>query len=209
MPEMSSNAADPEAGTDGRLNGVVDVPRANRVAGWAIDRADPEAAVTVRVTREGRVVAELRADTPRPDLERNGIGTGRYGFSVDLDPPLEPGFEFTIEATAHVDGVAPMPLRRIGRAADRDEPGRRLPERTFEEVVALRARLETGLERDTAPLRETLDRIEIVQARIETALGGLEAPPRTGGRGLGLAVAAALAIGAGSLALGLWSLFGA
>ena len=52
-------------------------------------------------------MATVHADRHRRDLERGGVGTGRYGFVCELDPPLQPGFEFTVSATARTaDGAA-------------------------------------------------------------------------------------------------------
>ena len=77
----------------------MDVIRPDRIAGWAIDRADSQAALEIDVRREGRLVATVRADRFRKDLERGSVGTGRYGFACELTPPLEPGFEFTVSVT--------------------------------------------------------------------------------------------------------------
>ena len=197
-----------------RINGVIDVPRPGRVAGWAIDRADPDAAVTVTVLREGGVVAEVRADNHRPDRERGGIGTGRYGFALDLDPPLEPGFEFTVTAIARAGDGASGEVRPVGRARPSDDADRRLAERTFAELSQLRRTLRHLAPRQDrgAEMRalEVLDRVEVVQARLEQAIAGVEpgqCPSR--GRGMVFAVALALLTGAGSLALGLWSMLAA
>jgi hypothetical protein len=74
-PVRPAEAADAVPATaDGgpRVYGVVDLIRHDRAAGWAIDRADPAAAVTVEVRREGRLVATARADRHRKDLESGG-----------------------------------------------------------------------------------------------------------------------------------------
>lgn len=212
MTDMPTEFA-AEAETGPRINGVIDVPRPGRVAGWAIDRADPAAAVTVTVIREGRVVGEVVANAHRPDLERGGIGTGRYGFALDLDPPLEPGFEFTVSAFARATDGTSGEIRPVGKAKPTENPSRRLAERAFAELVALRAavgslaaRREVDVE---ARVLEALDRVEIVQARIEQTHSPVEQPARERhGRGLFVAVGLALATGAASLALGIWSMLG-
>jgi hypothetical protein len=200
-------AADAEAEPGGRINGVIDVPRPGRVSGWAIDRADPDAAVIVRIAREGRLIGEVRADDHRPDLQRGGIGTGRYGFAIDLDEPCEPGFEFTIKAVALADDGTSGELRRVGRAKSAEDPGRRLAERGFEELCRLRASIGREPRSSDALLREAMERIEVIQARIETALSTVEPPQQSGTRGLAVAVAVSLLIGSVSLGLGLWSIF--
>ena len=83
-----------------RLYGVIDLLRSDRVGGWVIDRTDPRRTAMVDVLREGRVVGRVTADRPRKDLERQAVGTGNYGFSFTLDPPLEEGMEFTITVIA-------------------------------------------------------------------------------------------------------------
>jgi hypothetical protein len=210
MTDMPTRFADPgEASSGARINGVIDVPRPGRVAGWAIDRGDPDAAVTIRIEQEGRLVGEVRADAYRPDLERGGIGTGRYGFTFDLDPPVEPGFEFTITATARANDGMSGNLSPIGRAKTVDDANRRLSERVFNELVRLR----TGLSRDTnsadTQLCDTIGRIEVVQARLETAMSTFAPPQQAGMGGIMAAVALSLAIGLASLGLGLWSLLAA
>ncbi len=210
MTDMPTRlAAEGEARAGARINGVIDVPRPGRVSGWAIDRGDPGAAVTVRISREGRLIGEVSADGYRPDLERGGIGTGRYGFALDLDAPLEPGFEFTVTAMARADDGTSGELRRIGRAKASEDPGRRLSERLFEELVRLRMAIGREARTADAPLCDAMERIEVVQARIETALSAIEPPQRSGTGGLVIAVTLALVIGAASLGLGLWSLFAA
>jgi hypothetical protein len=205
MPARFDAAAE-DTGAHGRINGVVDVPRPGRVAGWAIDRSDPEAGVTVRITREGRVVGEVRADQHRPDLERGGIGSGRYGFALDLDPPLETGFEFTVAASARADDGTTAELRRVGRAKPAEDPARRLAERSFEELWQLRGAVALQSPTADASIRRELDRIELVQARLETALSSVEPPERPGNRGLMAAVAFAVAVATASLGLGIWSI---
>lgn len=201
---------DPVAADGGpRIHGVVDVIRRDRVAGWAIDRADPGAHVAVRLEREGRVVAEGRADRHRKDLEKGGVGTGLYGFSLPLDPPLEPGMEFTLAVTAHTRDGAETRLRAPKAEAARPES--RLLERVFGEVAEIRATLE-GLETRLASAApeaaRALERVEVIQTRLEAALAGLETPAPPPGRGLVLLAGAALATAAVSLALGLVSIRG-
>jgi hypothetical protein len=202
MTEMPEDFTPDEAVSAQRINGVIDVPRPGRVAGWAIDRADPDAAVMVTVLREGRVIGEVRADAHRADLERGGIGTGRYGFALELDPPLEPGFEFTVTAVARAGDGTTGEIRPVGRARPSGDEDRRLAERTFDELTQVRSALRhaAGRQDRAAEMRalEILDRVEVVQARIELALAATEATDRRPrGRGLALAVAAALAAGCG------------
>lgn len=133
----------PATGPDGgpRLYGVMDVLRLDRVAGWAIDRTDAAAALEIEIRREGRPVATVRADRLRKDLERGGLGTGRYGFTCTLEPPLEPGFEFTVTAVARSADGALLDLKRPGAATQSPDRERRMLERLYEEVTAIANRL--------------------------------------------------------------------
>ena len=206
MPEPAATsapalpAAVPQGDGGPSLYGVVDVMRPERVAGWVIDRRDPRAALDVEVRREGTLAATVKADRPRRDLEKAGVGTGRYGFACELDPPLEPGFEFTLAITARAaDGTAEEIRRPAAKLAT--EPDRRLLERIFEEV-------RRPAPENPADLRDTAQRLEVAQARIEALLAALETPavppPQTG---LRLLVGVALALAVASLAVGLVSMW--
>lgn len=213
--EASSGAAQ---GAGPRLNGVIDVSRPGRVAGWAIDRSDASVAVDVEIFREGRLVATVRADRHREDLVKNGIGTGKYGFVAEIDPPVEPGMGFAVTAIARAADGTRGSLRSIGKAAPSSDAERRVSERIFEEVLALRAdvaRLRRDAQGAASPedaasaerLREMLERIEVMQARIEET-GRTTAKPDMAANQTGLrtiAVAAFLTA-LGSLALGIYSM---
>ncbi len=199
----------PAEGADGgpRIYGVIDVIRPDRIAGWAIDRGDSRAAVEIEVLREGRPVATVRADRPRKDLERGGVGTGRYGFACELAPPLEPGFEFTVAVRARTaDGVR-IDLRRGAATTEPTNPDRRLLERLFEELCAQRAAPAPIEAEPAAALPEMIAQLELAQLRIEASLGTIPSPAPARQTGLKLLVAAALATGLGSLALGLVSMW--
>lgn len=201
--DPSESSAPDVADAGPRLYGVVDVLRADRIAGWAIDRTDAGVALDVEIRRDGRVVATVRADRPRADLVKTGVGSGRYGFAADLDPPLEPGFEFTVSATVRAaDGVS-LELRRSGaRERERDRaPDRRLVERLYEEVQAIR-------EAQAAPgvaLVALVERLELVQARIEATIARIE-PREAPGPGPNVVLWLALATAGVSIALGVLSL---
>ena len=200
-----------------RVNGVFDLPSPSRLAGWAIDRADPDATVEVEIYREGALLLRTRADRYRPDLERGGIGTGRYGFSVDLDPPIAPEMIFALSVRAVTgDGVSGA-LRATGEAAPNDDPLLRLLERTFDRTAALGADI-GGLRRsveasseppDLTEMAAILERIEVVQARLDGVGAVTDVPTDPSvGPGLKAAVGIALAMSSLALALGLWSVFG-
>ncbi len=196
-----------------RVYGVFDLTRPDRVAGWAIDRASSAAAVEVEIHREGKLVATVRADRHRADLEKGGVGTGDSGFGVTLAPPVEPGFEFTVTAIARAADGTRGELRRGSKSAV--APEQRVVERVYEELLALRrsppappepAPRAPGIDNDR--LADLVNRIEMAQIRLEATLAGVERPERrVPDGGLRLILIGTAAIALGSLGLGLYSLF--
>ena len=72
-------------GAAGRWVGHIDSVQRDAIAGWAYDRHNTAAAVTVEaVTASGKSCAKTIADRQRDDLKDAGHGTGRYGFLLDL-----------------------------------------------------------------------------------------------------------------------------
>lgn len=200
-----------QATREPRLYGVVDVLRADRVAGWVIDRTDAARCATVDVRREGRLIGTVTANRPRKDLERQAVGTGSYGFAFTFDPPLEEGMEFTVAVTARThDGVA-LPLHPVGGAAKPVSAEKRALGRILAELAELRAdvaslRQEAGsADRDRAHFQE---RLELVQLRLENGISAINMP-ESGAQGWLASVAVTGAVLAvGSLAVGLFSLWG-
>ena len=97
------------------FSGSLDEANAERVAGWALYRADPAARVEMHLYVNGRFVANRIADEPRPDVVRAGIARDeRHGFVFHL-PPLPPGeYEARVYA-AHASGAgARVTLQQIG-----------------------------------------------------------------------------------------------
>ncbi len=64
--------------------GNVDEGSRDRIRGWAWDPDHPDRAVTVEVYVDGRYLTNAVANIFREDVQRAGIGTGRYGFQIDL-----------------------------------------------------------------------------------------------------------------------------
>lgn len=191
-----------------RLYGVIDVLRTDRVSGWAIDRADAAAAVEVEILRDGVVVARARADRERRDLARGGVGTGRYGFSAPIEPPIEPGLEFTIKARARTGDGATAELRRAG-AGDAASPDRLLLQRLYEELRLLASRpVAEPIPAPDPALLDLAGRLEVVQLRLEAALARVEPSPPPALGGVRLLAGLGLAVALGSLAIGLVSLLG-
>lgn len=202
-----------------RLYGVVDVVKGNRIAGWVIDRRDPRAAVEVEISCDGRTVTTVRADRPRRDLQRSGVGTGNYGFACELPEPLKPGFEFTMAVTARTRDGASVELRRAG--AGNTDPDRRLLERIYmlvarstreaappvlaDEEKPVEAGAAEVLEA-TARLAAMIDELHVTQVRIEASLAAVEPPAIPGQGSIKVLAGIALAAGLGSLAIGIASM---
>ena len=190
----------PSRGGPDRINGVFDLPRSNRVTGWAIDRADAGANVEVLFHYRGKLVAQTDAVTYRPDLEKAGIGTGRYGFACDLPMDIPRGLEFALSATARTGDGTVGPLRRLPGVALSDDPDRRLAQETFLD-------LDGHAKLDTASLTRAIERVETVQARLEAAADRTTPPAAPDlPHSLKAAVALALVLGVVALALGVHSL---
>ena len=99
------------------FRGTLDEADATRVAGWALNRADPATRVEMQLYLNGRFIASRIADQPRPDLVRAGVARDeRYGFVFEL-PPLPPGeYEARVYAT-HTSGAGlRRTLQQIGSA---------------------------------------------------------------------------------------------
>ena len=81
-------------------SGWVDQIKRNLIAGWALDTDHPDQPVTIVVTVNGQVHGRVMADLPRDDArliellkerirpDLHAAMSGRYGFSIPLDPPL-------------------------------------------------------------------------------------------------------------------------
>jgi molybdenum cofactor biosynthesis enzyme MoaA len=66
------------------LNGYVDHVTGTTVGGWAWDPRRPSDPVVVEISRNGHVVATVRADRFREDLLAASFGNGCHGFELDL-----------------------------------------------------------------------------------------------------------------------------
>lgn len=207
---MTDQTPIPPATKEPLLYGVVDVLRADRVAGWVIDRTDPARNATVEIRREGRLVGTVTANRPRKDLERQAVGTGSYGFAFTFDPPLEEGMEFTVAVKARSQDGAELVLQPVANAARTISAEKRALGRVLEELAELRD--------DMGDLRRNLvlaeqgrqpfqDRLELVQLRIETAISAMAAPPEKHSGWLAATAIGGAIIAIGSLAIGIFSLF--
>lgn len=205
---MNSQPVMPRALHELRLYGVIDVLRPEKVAGWVIDRTDPARCAQVELRREGRTVATLAADRHRPDLERQSVGTGRYGFVFTLDPPLEEGMEFTVAVTATTPDGASLALQPVGAAAQGITPQTRALGHLLAEIVALREEttaLTRFLEAAEAGRERLYERLELTQVRLERRLPEASASVSAAPGWLTAVAVTGAAIAVVSLAFGLSS----
>ncbi len=130
------------------LQGRVDAIDGGRLFGWVWDRARPSDRMNVRVLLEGREIAATRAERPRIDLRRNGIGDGGYAFDIALAPEAA-------AAAAKLTVVAVSPTTG-------DQTALRHPsadERAAEAAVA-------------APMARVLERLDLLVAAQRQTLSG-------------------------------------
>ena len=176
--------------------------RADRIGGWAIDRAKP---------RRGGGGGHLPRGPPHRHAARGpaaqGPGAGRRGGG---EPRLRARARPAAGAGVRVHHRRRRPGRGgLRRAAPRRRRARRRRRSGGSSSGSSRrwrgSRQQPPAAADPA---EALQRLELAQARIEAALAGLEAPAPPPPRGLWALALAALAIGAGSLVLGIVSMLG-
>ena len=90
----------------GVLAGSIDRLGVGRVEGWADDGSGHP--VALELEANGIVLAPLVADLLRPDLAAAGIGDGRRGFRIVINPKLDPRRRHLVRVRRAVDG-ADMP----------------------------------------------------------------------------------------------------
>lgn len=97
------------------IHGCLDQVTPSLVVGWATDADLPDAPVTVEVWMDGAVAGTALATIYRPDLKNAGIGSGCYGFRIDLPGA---GSEIVVRA-AGLALVPPAPLNVTDDKANR------------------------------------------------------------------------------------------
>lgn len=216
------------------LVGAVDVASGTRIAGWAADRSNLGRRLEVEIRRDGAVLGTARAERPREDLARAGIGDGRHGFELLIKEPLAPGEGGRVEALA-LGGPDGAPVALVNRTVPRPAGAASAPARSQEPPAWLAelAKLCRSIERHAQrlelagqerPQRETdgaewqrlaadlagrLESIEALQPRLDALTARLDAridpAVRRPGRGLAWAVAALGCMSAISLGVGVAS----
>jgi glycosyltransferase involved in cell wall biosynthesis len=87
------------------LNGSIDSCHSLRVTGWARDHLEPDAAVSLLITNNDKLVGRLLANGYREDLKTAGIGDGRFAFEFSFPQPLAPFETHIIRVFSEADGV--------------------------------------------------------------------------------------------------------
>lgn len=67
------------------MRAVIERVTPDRVSGWAVDDNRPSERLTVRLLISKKPVMESRAENFRPDLLKNNLGDGRYGYIIQTD----------------------------------------------------------------------------------------------------------------------------
>jgi hypothetical protein len=86
------------------LRGELDEANAQRVAGWAIDHAAPQAHVEVQLYIDGNFVASRKADSPRPDVLAAGLASDELHGYIFNTPPLAQGAHVARVYAVHESG---------------------------------------------------------------------------------------------------------
>jgi hypothetical protein len=71
------------------LRGHLDEVSYRHVAGWAADTSNPNGIVEVSIFVDGRKVVQTECNQFRQDLNEQGFGRGRHGFSYDFPVKLD------------------------------------------------------------------------------------------------------------------------
>lgn len=74
-----------------RVKFHVDRSSRKRIEGWCVDLDSPDRQIVVGLYAGGELKVTARADVFREDLKSAGIGTGRHGFRLDLEPGVAAG----------------------------------------------------------------------------------------------------------------------
>jgi hypothetical protein len=73
------------------FRGALDLANPGQVAGWALDRSDPDSPVYVQLYVDGRFAAETSANLARPDVVDAGLANEpNHGFAF-VTPQLTAG----------------------------------------------------------------------------------------------------------------------
>jgi hypothetical protein len=99
--ETTETKWEPDSADWGFLDGAND----EAVVGWVWDRKRPNEPVLVDIYEDGKLLATVKADRMRKDLEKGGKGNGKHGFRYPAPPRWKataesPVVRVTISGTA-------------------------------------------------------------------------------------------------------------
>jgi hypothetical protein len=161
--------------------GFIDGIGAKRISGWAMNHTRPTERLAITILLDGATLGTGLADRPRPDLERNGVGDGAYGFEIALPRSLPHRDRIRLSATAArpgVDMADNVPLenviaRRLASESANDalaaiasqtqqtlDDSRALQRRTDQALRLIAAELRDLRQRTDAPSPATADSAE-------------------------------------------------
>ena len=86
------------------LVGALDEASRRRIRGWVRQPAFPDAPVLLVITAGDQLLDRVVANKHRPDLEKVGLGNGRFGLDFEFNPPLAPDRPWTIHVRSEIEG---------------------------------------------------------------------------------------------------------
>ncbi|WP_173568835.1 glycosyltransferase [Acetobacter conturbans] len=78
------------------IRASIDIIGRDRIAGWLRNEAAPTTRLSVAVMVDGALRHRTLANQFRSDLRDSGLGDGRYGFDILLNPPLSAESDHTV-----------------------------------------------------------------------------------------------------------------
>ena len=93
------------------------------VSGWTWDKASPELSLHVQLQVDGEALTSTMADRQRGDLERAGVGTGKYGFTFILPESVlaeEAGRVNVLASRSPDHSAVPLTNRSLPRPLEPD-----------------------------------------------------------------------------------------
>jgi hypothetical protein len=88
---LSAEPVAEQSGPAGGIGGSLELVDADKISGWAWNRADPSTRVAVEVYVDGVYSGWARADKHRADLTDAGIGDGRHAYLIRSPDVLRSG----------------------------------------------------------------------------------------------------------------------
>lgn len=150
-PRVRSNFPKIAAAVEARVIGHAEEIGFWRVSGWAMDPADPNRRLEVRIFAERELLGTARADLARADLGGVGGFVPRCGFLFKRPPaPLPAGRSYTIRVVEAESGHL-IASRRVGTD----------PAKSSDDVLRLRAQLDE-MQRTLHLLRSRVQGLERV-----------------------------------------------